>query len=219
MHSFRCWTLLCCILVWAGCDRPPADPVSDSGAATDGTTDLEPGGGSTESEPGGGSVAGDAPPAAPTGDGAGAVALQVLDFKGIEKLVASHRGKVVVMDAWSTSCPPCIKEFPNLVALHGKFGADRLACISLSFDYEGLDTPEELMDPVLGFLKQQGATFDNVISSVEADELYKKFDLASIPAVFVYDRSGALRQRFDPGAEFTYEDVGKVVAELMAERQ
>jgi len=164
---------------------------------------------------------GDTKPAAGAESAAPEVKLQILDRAGIEGLIDSHRGKVVVMDAWSTACPPCLKEFPHLVELHHKHGADNVACISLSFDYEGIGEPEEQQDKVLGFLRQQGAAFDNVLSSDESDLLYKKFNLVSVPAVFVYDREGRLRKRFDnedSGAEpFTYEDVNKLVESLLVE--
>lgn len=150
------------------------------------------------------------------------ITLKTLDFEGIEKLVASHRGKVVVMDAWSTACAPCLKEFPNLVALHRKHAANGVACISLSFDYDGLGKVEEVSGPVLDFLKTKGATFDNVISSEEADVLYGKFDLTAVPAVFVYDKTGKLRKRFDneqasKNGVFTYAQVEALVAELIKE--
>jgi thiol-disulfide isomerase/thioredoxin len=154
----------------------------------------------------------------------GKVELQILDFDGIEQLVASHRGKVVVMDAWSTSCPPCLKEFPGLVALSKRYRPEELACISLSFDYEGIGTPDEQAPKVKQFLESQGATFDNVLSSDEADVLYRKFHLASIPAVFVYDKAGQLRKRFDnenvqnKADVFSYGQVGALVSDLMGEK-
>src|ERR1044072_84704 len=70
-----------------------------------------------------------------------AVEIQLLDLDGIQQLVAQKRGRVVVMDGWSTSCPPCMKEFPRLVELQKKY-PDDVAAISLSFDYEGIGTPE-----------------------------------------------------------------------------
>lgn len=143
------------------------------------------------------------------------VSLQVLDYDGIQKLIASHKGKVVVMDCWSTSCGPCIQEFPKLVALHKQHGADKLACISLSFDYEGVGKPEEVQEPVLRFLEKQQATFDNVLSSDESDALYKKMDLAAIPAVYVFDRDGNLSKRFE-GSQ-AYQEVPMLVEKLISE--
>ena len=88
-----------------------------------------------------------------------------------------------------------------------------MACISLSFDYEGIGQPEEQADRVLAFLRGQGATFTNLMSNEETDVLYKKFKLAAVPAVFVYDREGQLAKRFDNEKAkrkedaFTYEQV------------
>jgi thiol-disulfide isomerase/thioredoxin len=151
------------------------------------------------------------------------VGLDIVSYEGILERIATHRGKVVVMDAWSTSCPPCIKEFHNLVELHKQHGPELVACMSLSFDFEGIGTPEEQRPRVLDFLRSQGATFDNLMSNEESDVLYKKFDLAAIPAVYVYGRSGQLRKRFDnqnaktKEEAFTYEQVKQLVAEILAE--
>lgn len=148
------------------------------------------------------------------------VTLQVLDYDGIQRLIAGQKGKVVVLDCWSTSCEPCMKEFPGLVALHRKYGPDRVACISLSFDYEGLGKPQDVQGAVLEFLRSQQATFTNVLCSDESDVLYKRFLLSSIPAVFVYDQQGKLVKRFtasDPTEPpFTYRDVEQVVEQLLA---
>lgn len=147
------------------------------------------------------------------------VDVQIKDHEGIVKLIESKRGKVVVMDCWSTWCEPCKKEFHNLVELHQQYGPDKLACISLSFNYEGAkrETPEEHRDEVLAFLREQGATFDNVIASVPAEDLYKllQFKTASVPAVFVYDQQGELARQLS--GEVSYDDVRKVVAELLAD--
>jgi thiol-disulfide isomerase/thioredoxin len=161
----------------------------------------------TAAAPGGGSGA-----AAPASED---VKLAILSFDEIQKLIAGKRGKVVVMDAWSTSCPPCLKDFHNLVELHNQYGPDEVACISLSFDYEGIGKPEDALERVLGFLRSQRATFDNVMSSEESDTLYRKFKLNAVPAIFVYDRSGKLRERFEN--EGAYEQVRPLVAELVKE--
>ena len=110
-----------------------------------------------------------------------------------------------------------VVEIHNLVELHKQYGPQDVACVSLSFDYEGIAgvTPEDARAPVLEFLRSQGATFDNVMSNEDSDALYRKFKLSSVPAIFVYDRSGELRKRFaDEGA---YEQVRLLVAELVEE--
>ena len=157
----------------------------------------------------------------------GEVTLQIADWDETLKLVASHKGQVVVLDAWSTSCAPCMREFPNLVKLHRKYGGKQVACMSLACDYAGIKNkpPEYYRERVLKFLTKQGATFENLLSSVPSDELFdKKMELSSIPAVYVFGRDGKLVKRFDnEKAEkeednFTYADVTKLVEELVAKK-
>ena len=127
------------------------------------------------------------------------VGVRILDWKETQALVASHAGKVVVLDVWSTSCPPCIRELPGLVELHRKHGAERVVCLTVSCDYIGLkdEPPEAFREDVLGVLRRVGATFDNILLSVSSDEFFKEIALASIPAVYVYGPDGKLATRFD----------------------
>ncbi len=142
------------------------------------------------------------------------VNLQVLAWDELQQLIAGHRGKVVVMDCWSTSCRPCLEEFPKLVAMHNKYSRDELACVSLSFDNEGLDPIEEVKPAVLSFLSRQKATFDNVLSTLDSDALYKKLEIPAVPAVLVYDRESKLAKKFT-GAKVDYVEVEQVVQELL----
>ena len=146
--------------------------------------------------------------------GQGAVTLRVTDYDGVMELITGHKGKVVVMDCWSTSCEPCLREFPGLVKLHEKHGPEKVACVSLSFDYEGLESTEEIEPRVLEFLKKQRATFDNLLSSEESDALSKKFKFGAIPAVFVYDQEGKLAKQFINSVK--YDEIGAFVEELLA---
>ena len=150
-----------------------------------------------------------------------AVQLKILDFAGLERLVASKRGQVVVVDAWSTSCPPCVAEFPRLVALDRKYAAQGLACISLSMDFGGTGKPEDAAPPVLDFLRKQGATFENVLSAEDPDAMFNKLELASPPAVLVYDRQGKLREHMEEAADGAgkkplYDRVEILVQKLLA---
>ncbi len=130
------------------------------------------------------------------------VTLVIKSWKDTEALIAANKGKVVIVDLWSTSCLPCMKEFPNLVALHNRFPAEKITCISVSCDYEGLEDepPESKRDQVMDFLKETRATCTNILLSDPDTDVWEKIQLAAIPAVYVYDATGKLVKRFDNDA-------------------
>ena len=142
-----------------------------------------------------------------------------------QQLVASHKGKVVVLDVWSTWCTPCMEEFPGLVALHRKYPG-QVACISLNCNYTGAadEPPGADRDKVEAFLSQQGAAFDNLICTDPDQQLFTALQAAAIPVVRVYDRSGKLRKQFDNDDDefgeqgFSYEQhIDPLVSELLQE--
>ncbi|WP_040352948.1 TlpA disulfide reductase family protein [Blastopirellula marina] len=152
------------------------------------------------------------------------VTVRVLDFEAIRMLIESQRGKIVVVDYWSTSCPPCLKEFPGLVDLDRQYAEQGVVCISVSLDFIGgkNQTAEASIPRVQAVLEKFGATFDNVLAGDDTDTMLEKLKLGAPPAVYVYARDGSLAKRFDnAGATseeeaFTYTDVENLVVELLA---
>ena len=116
----------------------------------------------------------------------------------LKKYVAKQKGKVVVVDLWSTSCLPCMKEFPHLVELSSKY-PKRVVCVSFSCDFYGVASkpPSYYRPNVEKFLRKKKATFKNFLSTTPSDDLFEKIDLASIPAVLVFGPDGKLAKRFD----------------------
>ena len=135
------------------------------------------------------------------------ITVEPVDLEGIQAAVAKHKGKVVVMDCWATWCPPCVEEFPKLVEIHNKYGAEKVACISLSFD----DPPDQAT--VLDFLKAKKAHFDNLQTKVDTDVLFKELEIPALPAVFVYGKDGKLVKMAD--GHKAYEEVVPLVEKLM----
>ncbi|MFN9718478.1 MAG: TlpA family protein disulfide reductase [Planctomycetota bacterium] len=148
-------------------------------------------------------------------------------WKDVETIVAANPGKIVVVDVWSTSCEPCMREFPHLVTLHHQH-KDAMVCVSLNVDYVGIKSkPAEYYRPrVEDFLKKQKAVCTNLLCTEASDKLFEKLELSSIPAVFVYGRNGKLAKRFDDsmlddGEEdaFTYEkDINPYLEKLLTEK-
>jgi hypothetical protein len=98
--------------------------------------------------------------------------------------------------------------------------------MSLSCDYAGIKNkpPEYYRERVLKFLDKEQAVFQNLLSSVPAEELFDKMGISSIPAVYVYGPDGKLAKRFDNEQakteedNFTYADINKLVDELVKKK-
>ncbi|MBW3543769.1 MAG: hypothetical protein KY476_26270 [Planctomycetes bacterium] len=126
--------------------------------------------------------------------------LKVLDWDGVQELVAAHQGKVVVVYLWASFNPASKNLFPQLVRLC-RHHPQELSCIAVNLDYSGESPAESLREDVAAFVGEQGADFQHVVSSVPAETLYFEIldpELESgVPAVFVYGKDGQLAKRFD----------------------
>ena len=160
---------------------------------------------------------------APAEQGSSPLHVQIFDWEQTQQLIAAHKGQVVLVDIWTTTCPACVEKFPEFVALQQVHGAQGLACISVNCDYDGVpDKPPAHYRPkVEKFLQEQQAEFDNVLLSVPFADFLEQIDLASTPSYLLYDAEGKLVRRFDNDAalreedEFTMADVAAAVEELL----
>lgn len=163
------------------------------------------------------------PEAAATAAEAQNVTLTVKSLEELKAWVAEQKGKVVVVDYWSTSCEPCVAELPSFTELQ-KLHGDKIACASFSLDFIGSKggPSEKLQGQVLSVLKRLGVTTTNFLSSDKDEDVTKEIRVASIPAAMVYDRDGNLHKKFsnDDGefgkTGYTYKkDIYPVVEELV----
>ncbi|MCL6508067.1 MAG: TlpA family protein disulfide reductase, partial [Bryobacteraceae bacterium] len=122
------------------------------------------------------------------------VRLTPLDENVYRRMLASHKGQVILVDFWATWCAPCLEELPQLVRLEAKYRAHGLRLIPIS-----CDEPED-ESKALSFLRKAGVSFPGYRKQVADDE---KFILSvdpkwsgALPALFLYDRTGRLVRSF-----------------------
>lgn len=199
----------------AGCDPQKATaPAGQVAPVVPGNTSAEPPPATPEP----------AEPAAASTAVADDVSLAIASFDELQATIASHKGKVVVVDYWSTQCEPCIKELPNLGALSHKYPRDQVVCITASLDHDGLPgmPVESCVEAPLAVLKDLKPASINVILKEDSlTVLDEKLKLPSIPIVVVYDTDGTVRQTFDEsaGTSVSYvTGITPLVEKLVAER-
>ncbi|MBM4093325.1 MAG: TlpA family protein disulfide reductase [Planctomycetes bacterium] len=176
---------------YCGCWRgAPCDRWSGAGSHTTGGlsshTTGEPAGEPTGTAAEGGLDSSTFPPHAQE------IQLTEADSAVYDRVLAAHRGKVVLVDFWATWCVPCQESFPKVLA-YGRDYADRgLVVVSVSLD----DASERRK--VAAFLQKSNARIDNLISKwgagTASSEAFK-IDSA-LPYYKLYDRKGQLRHEF-----------------------
>jgi thiol-disulfide isomerase/thioredoxin len=128
-----------------------------------------------------------------------AVELTECNWSELQALIAEKKGKIVVVDVWSTACEPCMKEFPHLVELQKQYPNDVVG-ISFDIDFAGMKNKpvNYYRERVLKFLGSQAqSSLIHRMCTTPADELFTEIKLDSIPAVYVYGREGNLAKRFE----------------------
>jgi hypothetical protein len=108
-----------------------------------------------------------------------------------------------------------MENFPHVVAMHGQYADQGLAVASLSFDDA---TDPNALKKARAFLQDKKAVFPNYVLDEPQDVAFEKFDITTIPAVFLFGPDGKVIKRYtwdDPNAQFTYEQVERDVVAML----
>ena len=63
--------------------------------------------------------------------------MTAVDDAGYPRLVAAHKGKIVLVDFWATWCAPCRAEMPQLAKLDQKLRGRGFELVTVLFDEPG----------------------------------------------------------------------------------
>ena len=103
------------------------------------------------------------------------------DLQGQVVRLSQLKGKVVLLNVWTTWCPPCRKEMPALEALYRRLKGGDFIMLAASQDVDGQST-------VLPYLREGRFTFP-VLLDVRG-EVGKKYGVTGYPETFIVDRQG-----------------------------
>lgn len=142
------------------------------------------------------------------------ITFEKVDYAGLDKAVAKHKGKVVVMDLWGFWCIPCLQKFPKFVKMSEKYKGKDVVFMSLCLPIEEDNT---IQPKGVKFLTKMKATFPNFLLA-DHKGWGDKFNTAGAPAVRIYGKDGKLVQQFSPGvpnADWGLPDVEKAIEKLL----
>ncbi|WP_235294888.1 TlpA family protein disulfide reductase [Portibacter lacus] len=104
-----------------------------------------------------------------------------------EEILSKQKGKVVLVDFWASWCAPCRKEMPFLEDLKSKFNSTEFKVIEISIDknYSAWERASELEN----LSKDESNYF---ISNWEKSNLYKVYEIETIPRYLLFDKQGVI---------------------------
>ena len=113
-------------------------------------------------------------------------AFQSQDVTGKIHKLSDYKGRWVLVNFWATWCPPCLKEIPDLIALHEQ--RKDLILIGVAMD---IDDPKVVMD----FVRSMSITYPIVLGDRKIASQLDEISL--LPSTYFFDPEGnpAARQQ------------------------
>ena len=108
--------------------------------------------------------------------------LAVTDLQGKPVTLSALKGRTVLLDFWTTWCPPCRADAPALHNLYRKYGDEDLTVVSFSVD--------EDRKIVEHFLKEHPVDYSVVLTT--ENELPRPYQVGVLPTYMIIDRDGTL---------------------------
>jgi thiol-disulfide isomerase/thioredoxin len=108
--------------------------------------------------------------------------LQATDIHGAPVSLADLKGKTVLLDFWTTWCPPCQSDASSLEKLNQKFGNKNLAIVGVSVD--------EDRATVENYLKKHPHSYPVVLSS--ENRLSPPYQIRIFPTYLIISPEGTL---------------------------
>lgn len=113
----------------------------------------------------------------------------------IKSLLDSSKGKATLVNFWATWCPPCVKEFPELVKLYNDYKDKDFRLLFIS-----LDDNSDVTSKLIPFLKDHKVNFTSYHADLKKpEELIDFIDKSwqgEIPYTKIYDKEGKLITTF-----------------------
>jgi len=129
------------------------------------------------------------------------VAVEMIDVKGIKKLIKNNKNKLRLINVWASWCVPCKVEFPELVKIYRIYRNRR----TTEFELVTISTdPLKNKEGVLSFLKEYQASCKNYL--FDSDNIYKLIEAVD------KEWPGAIPYTIlvEPGGKIIYRQMGLI---------
>ena len=110
----------------------------------------------------------------------------VPDLSGQAVRLSALRGKVVLLNLWTTWCPPCREEMPSMQRLYERLRNRDFQLLAVSQDEDG----KQVVEP---FVKEMHLSFPVLVDPDH--QVGDRYGVWGYPETFVIDRTGHVVER------------------------
>jgi peroxiredoxin len=116
------------------------------------------------------------------------------DLEGLPRKLTGYRGRMVLMEFWSTSCGPCRAEAPRMVDLYRALDRDKIEFLGVSSD--------ESAETLRKFLGELKLSWPQVREPFEGP-IHQTYRVAAEPTYFLIGADGAIFDTWAGSGETT----------------
>ena len=113
-----------------------------------------------------------------------------------------YRGKVVVLSFWASWCPPCLEEFPFLIALQRQMPG--VVVLAVSFDTDA--------DAYRDYIAENHIDLLTILDTSQKSNL--AYGTTRPPETYIIDRNGIVRRKFIGAQDWTNPEIMNYLSKL-----
>ena len=135
--------------------------------------------------------------------------IKVVDYNGLEPLLAKRSDTTYVINFWATWCAPCVKELPYFEKLNAEYADKKVKVILVSLDF-----PDKLEKQVIPYVQKNLKSEVWLLDDADANGWIPKIDKewsGAIPATIIYNKN----KRTFYERSFKYEELEKEVTSIL----
>ena len=118
--------------------------------------------------------------------------------------LSNQRGKIVILDFWYLSCPPCLKAIPQLVEIDKKYKDKDVMIVGIN--------PFNESKHINGLFEKRGVKYFSTFMSKDIAELY---GITGYPTTIIIDQLGKIHKIHKGWSEDYKKDIIKSIDELL----
>jgi len=131
------------------------------------------------------------------------------DTDGKTVRLGDFKGKVIILNFWSTTCVPCVAEMPGLNTLYRDLKGSGLTVLGISLDRS--------IKPVRELADRQHIVYPLLMDSLQ-EVYFDTYALFGQPVSIVIDRAGSVREKLLGQVDWSSAQIRDMIITLLKGR-